>query len=82
MKPAREAMKKVVAERMKQFGQAGHAHQHVRVPEREPAPAELLGQVKLERIELVEEVAEVDHVAERKVEEQERGQGREQERQH
>ena len=25
MKPAREAMKKVVAERMSQFGQAGHA---------------------------------------------------------
>jgi fructose-bisphosphate aldolase class II len=29
LKPAREAMKKVVAERMVQFGQAGHAGDYV-----------------------------------------------------
>ncbi len=32
MKPAREAMKKVVAERMQQFGQAGHAGDYKPVP--------------------------------------------------
>jgi fructose-bisphosphate aldolase, class II len=32
MKPAREAMKKVVAERMKQFGQAGHAGDYKPIP--------------------------------------------------
>jgi len=31
LKPAREAMKKVVAERMRQFGQAGHANDYVPV---------------------------------------------------
>jgi fructose-bisphosphate aldolase class II len=32
MKPAREAMKKVVAQRMTQFGQAGHANDYKPVP--------------------------------------------------
>jgi fructose-bisphosphate aldolase class II len=32
MKPARDAMKKVVAERMKQFGQAGHAKDYTPIP--------------------------------------------------
>jgi fructose-bisphosphate aldolase class II len=32
MKPAREAMKKVVAERMQQFGQAGHAGDYAPLP--------------------------------------------------
>jgi fructose-bisphosphate aldolase class II len=32
MKPAREAMKKVVAQRMTQFGQAGHANDYNPVP--------------------------------------------------
>ena len=32
MKPARDAMKKVVAERMKQFGQAGHAKDYKPLP--------------------------------------------------
>jgi fructose-bisphosphate aldolase class II len=32
MKPARDAMKKVVAERMVQFGQAGHAKDYVALP--------------------------------------------------
>jgi fructose-bisphosphate aldolase, class II len=32
MKPAREAMKKVVAERMRQFGQAGHAGDYQTLP--------------------------------------------------
>ncbi|HUO60361.1 MAG TPA: class II fructose-bisphosphate aldolase, partial [Candidatus Acidoferrales bacterium] len=32
LKPAREAMKKVVAERMQQFGQAGHAGDYAPLP--------------------------------------------------
>jgi fructose-bisphosphate aldolase class II len=32
MKPAREAMQKVVAQRMTQFGQAGHAADYVPLP--------------------------------------------------
>jgi fructose-bisphosphate aldolase class II len=32
MKPARDAMKKVVAERMAQFGQAGHAKDYTPIP--------------------------------------------------
>jgi len=32
MKPAREAMKKVVAQRMVQFGQAGHAGDYTPIP--------------------------------------------------
>jgi fructose-bisphosphate aldolase class II len=32
LKPAREAMKKVVAERMTQFGQAGHAGDYAPIP--------------------------------------------------
>jgi fructose-bisphosphate aldolase class II len=32
MKPARDAMKKVVSERMKQFGQAGHAKDYAPIP--------------------------------------------------
>jgi fructose-bisphosphate aldolase class II len=32
MKPARDAMKKVVALRMTQFGQAGHAKDYTPVP--------------------------------------------------
>ena len=32
MKPAREAMKKVVAQRMTQFGQAGHAKDYTPIP--------------------------------------------------
>jgi fructose-bisphosphate aldolase class II len=32
MKPARDAMKKVVAERMTQFGQAGHAGDYKAIP--------------------------------------------------
>ena len=32
LKPAREAMKKVVAERMRQFGQAGHAGDYKPLP--------------------------------------------------
>ena len=32
MKPAREAMKKVVAQRMVQFGQAGHAGDYKPIP--------------------------------------------------
>jgi len=32
MKPARDAMKKVVAERMRQFGQAGHASDYKAIP--------------------------------------------------
>ena len=37
MKPARDAMKKVVAERMTQFGQAGHAKDYVPLPLEEMA---------------------------------------------
>src|SRR5207342_3035920 len=37
MKPAREAMKKVVAERMRQFGQAGHAKDYAPIPLEEMA---------------------------------------------
>jgi fructose-bisphosphate aldolase class II len=32
LKPAREAMKKVVALRMTQFGQAGHANDYTPIP--------------------------------------------------
>jgi fructose-bisphosphate aldolase class II len=32
MKPAREAMKKVVAQRMTQFGQAGHSKDYKPIP--------------------------------------------------
>ena len=32
LKPAREAMKKVVAQRMKEFGQAGHAGDYKPIP--------------------------------------------------
>jgi fructose-bisphosphate aldolase class II len=32
MKPARDAMKKVVAQRMTQFGQAGHAGDYAPIP--------------------------------------------------
>jgi fructose-bisphosphate aldolase, class II len=32
MKPAREAMKKVVSERMREFGQAGHAKDYTAIP--------------------------------------------------
>ena len=32
MKPARDAMKKVVAQRMTQFGQAGHAKDYAPIP--------------------------------------------------
>jgi fructose-bisphosphate aldolase class II len=32
MKPAREAMKKVVAQRMTQFGQAGHGSDYKAIP--------------------------------------------------
>jgi fructose-bisphosphate aldolase, class II len=32
LKPAREAMKKVVAQRMKEFGQAGHANDYTPIP--------------------------------------------------
>ena len=37
MKPAREAMKKVVAQRMTQFGQAGHAKDYKPIPMAEMA---------------------------------------------
>ena len=37
LKPAREAMKKVVAERMTQFGQAGHAGDYAPIPLEEMA---------------------------------------------
>ena len=37
MKPARDAMKKVVAERMTQFGQAGHAKDYTAIPLEEMA---------------------------------------------
>ena len=37
MKPAREAMKKVVALRMTQFGQAGHAKDYAPIPMAEMA---------------------------------------------
>jgi fructose-bisphosphate aldolase class II len=37
LKPAREAMKKVVAERMTQFGQAGHADDYASIPLKEMA---------------------------------------------
>ena len=37
MKPAREAMKKVVAQRMTQFGQAGHAGDYKPIPMSEMA---------------------------------------------
>jgi fructose-bisphosphate aldolase class II len=37
MKPAREAMKKVVAQRMTQFGQAGHAKDYAPIPMEEMA---------------------------------------------
>jgi fructose-bisphosphate aldolase class II len=37
MKPAREAMKKVVALRMTQFGQAGHAKDYAPIPMEEMA---------------------------------------------
>jgi fructose-bisphosphate aldolase class II len=37
LKPARDAMKKVVAERMTQFGQAGHANDYLPIPLEEMA---------------------------------------------
>ena len=37
MKPARDAMKKVVAERMTQFGQAGHSGDYAPIPLEEMA---------------------------------------------
>jgi fructose-bisphosphate aldolase class II len=37
LKPAREAMKKVVAQRMVQFGQAGHAKEIIPIPMAEMA---------------------------------------------